>query len=64
MESYVEYEVYARYGETDIVVKDTLEEAIKCAEEWSMEAIDVDIVIEKVERTPHIKSFRHGNEVA
>lgn len=63
--SYIEYEVYAycAYG-SDVVVKDTLEEAIECAEKWSMESIDTDIIIEKVERTPHIKTFRNGGEVA
>ena len=61
---YIEYEVYVWGVESDVVVKDTLEEAIECAEKWSMKEIDVDIIIEKVVRTPHIKAFRNGGEVA
>lgn len=60
---YVEYEVYVWGVESDVVAKDTLEEAIECAEKWSMEVIDNDIFIEKVERDV-IKKFRHGGEVA
>ena len=58
-----EYEIYVStiYG-SDVVTKDTLEEAIKVAEEWSMNVIDRDVVIEKVERQI-IKSFRHGGEL-
>lgn len=63
MKEYTEYEVYC-YGGGDYIVCSTLEEAIKEAEEWSMRHIDTDIIIEKVVRTPHIKSFRNGGEVA
>ena len=63
--TYVEFEVYADniFG-SDVVVKDTFEEAIECAVKWSNESADVDIIIEKVERTPSIKVFRKGVEVA
>lgn len=61
----IEYEIYVDsvYG-SDVVVKDTLEEAIKCAEEWSMNThcVDSDVIIEKVERQI-VKTFRHGCEV-
>lgn len=61
----IEYEIYVDsvYG-SDVVVKDTLEEAIKVAEEWSMntQCVDSDVIIEKVERTI-VKAFRHGGEL-
>jgi hypothetical protein len=64
--TYIEYEVYARYGETDVVICETLEEAIAVAIKWSMGSIDTDISIEKVTvtRETHIKCFRNGGEVA
>ena len=60
----IEYEVYVDtiHG-SDVVTFDTLEEAEKCALEWSMGCIDCDVVIEKVERNV-FKKFRHGSEVA
>lgn len=59
----IEYEIYVNsiHG-SDVVTFDTLDSAIKCAEEWSMNVIDCDVVIEKVERN-QIKSFRHGSEL-
>ena len=46
---YVEYEVYVvnAWG-SDLVVKDTLEEAVKVAKEWSHETTD-EVIVEKVE---------------
>ena len=63
-EERIEYEVYASsvHG-SDVVIKDTYEEAEKCAIEWSMEDIDVDIVIERVKRVVWRK-FRNGGKVA
>lgn len=60
----IEYEVYARYGNSDVIVVDTLDEAIQEAMRLSMEWVDVDISIEKVERTLIDKHFRNGGEVA
>ena len=62
--TYVEYEVYARYGETDVVTCETLEDAIRIAREWSADSKDTEICIEKVTREPHIKSFMNGGEVS
>ena len=58
------YEVYALYGDCDLVVCDTLDEAIKMAKGWSMEYIDTDFTITKVEREYGVKKFRNGGEVA
>ena len=59
-----EYEIYAisAYG-SDVVIKYTLEEALECAEKWSMDSIDTDIMVVKVEKTKQ-KIFRNGGEVA
>ncbi len=60
----IEYEIYAlsAYG-SDVVIKYTLEEALECAEKWSMDSIDTDIMVVKVEKTK-VKTFRNGGEVA
>lgn len=64
MEEYIEYEVYANsiHG-SDVTTFDTLEEAEAHAIAWSMESIDVDIVIERVKRVV-FKKFRNGGRVA
>ena len=57
------YEVYAYCStQTDVVEVDTLEEAEAIALKWSMESIDVDIAIDKVEEEK-IKCFRNGGQV-
>ena len=60
----IEYEVYASHGNSDVIVVETLDEAIKEAVRLSMLWIDTDISIEKVERTLVNKHFRNGGEVA
>lgn len=59
----IEYEIYAisLYG-SDVVIKFTLEQALKCAKEWSMESENTNIVVVKVEKTKE-KVFRNGGEV-
>lgn len=59
----IEYEIYAisAYG-SDVLIKFTLEQALKCAKEWSMESVDTDIMIVKVEKTKE-KVFRNGGEI-
>ena len=58
-----EYEIYVScvHG-SDVVTKDTLEEAIEVAEKWSMEVVDCNVIIEKVERTI-VNTFRYGGEL-
>lgn len=58
------YEVFAisAYA-SDLLECDTLEQAEKQALDWSMDKIDVDIMIVKVEKTK-VKTFRNGGEVA
>ena len=58
------YEVFALspYA-SDLLECDTLEQAEKQALDWSMDKIDVDIMIVKVEKT-RVKTFRNGGEVA
>jgi hypothetical protein len=60
----IEYEIYALNSyESDVVYAYSLQEAIEIAEKWSMDEIDTDIAVVKVEKTK-IKSFRNGGEVA
>lgn len=58
------YEIFAinAYG-SDVLEKDTLEQALECAEEWSMSSIDTDVIVNKVTRV-RVKAFRNGGEVA
>lgn len=58
------YEVFAisAYA-SDLLECDTLEQAEKQALDWSMDKIDVDIMIVKIEKTK-VKTFRNGGEVA
>ena len=60
---HTEYEVFATYGDSDLIVAETLDEAISEAERLSMLWVDTDISIVKVEREV-VKHFRHGSEVA
>lgn len=58
------YEVFALSAyASDLLECDTLEQAEKQALDWSMDKIDVDIMIVKVEKTK-VKTFRNGGEVA
>lgn len=60
----VEYEIYAlsAYG-SDVVIKYTLEEALECAKQWSMDSIGTDIMVVKIEKTKE-KIFRNGGEIS